>query len=347
LSKRRILRPRAEATEAGLLAWISEQPETGGLLGDDAAVLARSGRLVVTVDQQIAGVHFPPDLDPGTVARRLLAVNLSDVAAMGARPTHAFLALAAPADFRHRSFFDAMLKACRRQGVLLAGGDLAAAPLLVASMTLVASPWPGSRRLLHREGARAGDGIWIGGPLGLSRLGRELVSRGARPRGRSVQLPSRPRLTPALQREARRAVRRHLQPRPQLDLGKDLAAAAASRRRSATTDVSDGLVRDLSHLCQANGLGAVIHEPALRRVGPPPRLAEALDLDPLQAALAGGEDYVLLFSLPPDREPKAEWRCRRLGLFDNGEAVRIERADGAVEPAPDDGWDHLTQGNRS
>src|ERR1700709_805908 len=86
----------------------------GALIGDDAAVLPGAGPFAVTVDHQIAGVHFPPALDPARVARRLLAVNLSDLAAMGATPAYAFLALAAPAGFDHPRFFTALLAACRR-----------------------------------------------------------------------------------------------------------------------------------------------------------------------------------------------------------------------------------------
>ena len=110
--------------ERSLVEWLAARPETAGLIGDDAAVFGARGAHVVTVDSQVAGVHFPADLDPEILARRLLAVNLSDLAAMGARPAHAFLALAAAPGFEHRRFFTALLREARRHGVVLAGGDL-------------------------------------------------------------------------------------------------------------------------------------------------------------------------------------------------------------------------------
>ncbi|MDX1383668.1 MAG: AIR synthase related protein, partial [Thermoanaerobaculia bacterium] len=121
---RRSRRPQAPEGEDALLRWLARQEGTDGLIGDDAAILPGIGR-VVTVDSQIAGTHFPADLDPGVVARRLLAVNLSDVAAMGAQPTHAFLAVSAPPDFPHRRFLRAFLARARVHHVVLAGGDVA------------------------------------------------------------------------------------------------------------------------------------------------------------------------------------------------------------------------------
>ncbi len=135
------------------------------LLGDDAAILPPAGPLAVTVDSQIAGVHFVPDLDPAHVARRLLAVNLSDLAAMGADPAWAFLALSAPPGFNHSRFFRAFTAACRRHGVTLAGGDLARCDRLVTTLTLIGTK-PESRRWLHRKGAQPGHDLWLGGTVG-------------------------------------------------------------------------------------------------------------------------------------------------------------------------------------
>src|SRR5262245_33797647 len=117
------------ASEDRLLAWLRREIGQRGpaLLGDDAALLPR-GAWAVTVDSQIAGVHFDAGLDPALLARRLLAVNLSDLAAMGALPAYAFLALSAVRDFDHRRFFRALLSDCRRHGLALAGGDLATHP---------------------------------------------------------------------------------------------------------------------------------------------------------------------------------------------------------------------------
>src|SRR4051794_24167418 len=165
------------AGETDLLRWLRSRLGSS-LIGDDAAVLPDGGPFAVTVDHQIAGVHFPSDLDPAIVARRLLAVNLSDLAAMGAAPTHAFLALAAPTGFDHRRFFTALLDACRRHGLTLAGGDLARNPeRLVASLTMLGTK-DAAARWLARSGARPGHALWLGGTIGESAAGRMLIANG-------------------------------------------------------------------------------------------------------------------------------------------------------------------------
>src|SRR6187401_2113405 len=123
--------------EDRLTAWLGRQAGASGLLGDDAAFLRLPGDVAVTVDLQIEGVHFLPGLAPERIARRLLAVNLSDLAACGARPAYAFLALNAHADFPHRRFLSALMRAGRAAGLRLAGGYLASSPTFAATITLV------------------------------------------------------------------------------------------------------------------------------------------------------------------------------------------------------------------
>ncbi|MEK7316914.1 MAG: AIR synthase related protein, partial [Candidatus Eisenbacteria bacterium] len=187
--------------EERLVAWLGRRAGkgrspggTGGIggiggIGDDTASLPRfGGRTVVTVDQQIEGVHFQEGLDPAVVARRLLAVNLSDLAASGAVPRHAFLALAAPEEFDHPTFFRALLSACRRFGVTLAGGDLATSVFLHLSLTLIGEKSP-REAPLGRDQAKPGHRVWLGGTLGESAVGCWLVAMGARFRGAGVELP--------------------------------------------------------------------------------------------------------------------------------------------------------------
>ncbi len=322
--------------EDRLIAWLRRQTRRrgGDLLGDDAAVLPAAAP-VVTVDQQIAGTHFPPDLAPAIVARRLLGVGLSDLAAMGAEPRYALLALTLPEGFDPRPFFTALLTACAAHGVILAGGDLARGPVLAAALTL-----GGQRlkrgRIVRRTGARDGDAIWVGGSLGESAAGRLLLARGARPIRRGARLPAEFPPAAGQRRAARRAVRRHLEPQPQLELGRWLAR----RRRAAAIDLSDGLAIDLHRLCAASGVGATIAADLLPLPPGLDRLAAWLERPALQLALAGGEDYVLLFTLPPTVRPPAHFAAYRIGAVVSGRRMSLIE-DAVRRPLPPNGWDHL------
>jgi thiamine-monophosphate kinase len=311
------------ADENRLIDWLRRQPG-GASIGDDAAVLP-AGSFAVTVDHQISDVHFPAGLDPAIVARRLLAVNLSDLAAMGARPAYAFLALAAPAGFDHRRFFRALLAACRRHGLILAGGDLARHSVLAASLTLLGMKDEGAR-WLTRSGARPGHALWLGGTIGESAAGRILIERGE-PKEASA----------SLQRAMRRAIRRHLQPIPQLALGRWLSG----QNEGAAMDVSDGLARDLHRLCRASGVGAEVDAAALPFVDRFAMLCRRIGADPLALALGGGEDYVLLFTLPNGIVPP-ERQARRIGRIMKGRRLALLR-EGKRSDLPDTGWDHLAQ----
>lgn len=325
-------------SEDRLLAWLRARPRgiARRLLGDDGAILTVPGELVVTVDQQIEGVHFLAGLDAALLARRLLRVNLSDLAAMGASPAHAFLALAAPPGFDHRGFFRALVAEADRFGVRLAGGDLARAVEVHATMTLL-----GRRRRrgrwLRRDAARPGDALWIGGTLGESAAGCRLLGRGARLRGGRLSLPSR--LPSGLHATAGRAVRRHLLPEPQLEL----SAWLARQPRAAALDVSDGLARDLHRLCRESGVGADIESESLPLARGGEALARWLGESALDLALSGGEDYVLLFALPAAVEPPPRHGCRRIGAVRRGDRLRLDVA-GRRRPLADAGFDHLARG---
>jgi thiamine-monophosphate kinase len=313
--------PPGGGGEDRLIDWLRRRIGQGARIGDDAAVLP-PGSFAVTVDHQIEGVHFPTGLDPAVVARRLLAVNLSDLAASGAVPRYAFLALAAPPGFDHRRFFVSMLACSRKFGVELAGGDLAKNPdRLSASLTLMGTK--AGRRWIERSGARPGHALWLGGTIGESAAGRLLIERGGWKEGD----PS------SLRAAAKRAMRRHLEPRPQLALGRWLS----DQKHGAGMDVSDGLARDLHRLCRASGVGAAIDGEALPLPARFRDLCGMIEADPLALALGGGEDYVLLFTLPAGIEPP---EGRRIGTIVKGRRLTIAR-EGKRSTLPDVGWDHL------
>lgn len=334
------------AGEERFVAWLRRRLPEPKLIGDDTAELAARGRLIATVDQQIEGTHFAPGLDPRLVGRRLVAVNLSDLAASGARPRWALLALAVPPDCDPRSLVAGVLAEAKRHGVVLAGGDVAHAPLLTASLTLLGEK---DRRdaNLGRDRARPGHALWLGGTVGESALGCELLLRGASIVGKAVSFsgPSKDKdfqLRERLRGAGRRAVLRNVLPTPQLALGRWLAELGA-RRAGACIDVSDGLAKDLRRLCTASGVGVELDLRLVRQATSRDfeALATALGLDPVAVALAGGEDYVLLFTLPDGIEPPAAFRCVRIGTITRSRRTVMLDRDGRRHPLPRLGWDHL------
>lgn len=298
-------------------------------------MVSLTGDWALTTDSQIAGVHFPPSLSPEVVARRLLAVNLSDLAAVGARPALALLALAAPPEWPLRDFFRGLRRAARQYGVVLAGGDLATSPTLMANLTLLGRR-PPRGRWLRRDAARVGDRLWLGGTLGESAAGQLLVARDARwVRGR-VTLPASLHLTRRERTLARAAVRRHLLPEPQLELGEWLGR----RRRASCIDLSDGFSLDLHRLLEASGVGAEVDAAALPVSPGLERLAAHLGEAPLSLALGGGEDYALLFTLSKGLSPPVRFGSVPVGWIVARLGVDLVSSRGR-EPLPVVGWDHL------
>jgi thiamine-monophosphate kinase len=249
-------------------------------IGDDccATTLPPGEVLLTTTDLLIEEIHFRRVwTDLFSLGRKAVAVNISDIAAMGGTPQSLSLGLALPPDLNPEEFdqlIAGILAAAQEYGAILSGGDTCRSPGgLMLSVTVQGSSKP--EEILRRSGAHAGDLLYVSGTLGDSALAlRELLA------GR----------TPAVD-----LALRHHQPTARLCLGQELA-----RRRLATAliDLSDGLRADLGHLLAASGVGACVHAAELP-LSAPFRLALAKDPDLLALALAGGEDYELLWSAPP------------------------------------------------
>jgi thiamine-monophosphate kinase len=300
-------------------------------LADDAALLdPPPGRtLVLAADAMVAGVHFLPDDPPETIGCKLLRVNLSDLAAMGAEPIGYLMTTAlSPAtdDPWLEGFTRGLAEDQARFGVVLLGGDTVSSPgPLTLSLTIIGAVSPG--RALRRDGARAGDALWVSGTIGDGALGLDALT------GRLPGLPA------AAQAQL---ARRYRLPEPRLALGAALAGVA-----SACMDVSDGLVQDVGHLARGAGLAAVIEAGAV----PLSEAArEAVAAEPALRArcLAGGDDYELVFAAPPEAEAavraaatSAGVAVTRIGGFAAGSGVAVRAADGTVLPLARGGWSHV------
>ena len=333
-------RPQARAVsgEDRLIAWLRGRlaGQSRDWLGDDAALLpASDGDWAVSVDQQIEGVHYPAGLDPRRVGRRLVAVCLSDLAATGALPRYCTLTTAVPEHAAARRLLEGVVAACQRHGLELIGGDTASSSGPLHATLTVFGTRPARGAWLRRGAGRAGDELWLGGTVGDSALGRLLLEAGARLDGRRVEIPARLADSARREREARRAVRRHLEPEPQLELGRRLGRL----RRAAALDVSDGVALDLHRLCAESGVGAEIELDLLPTAPGHEHWSARLGADAIRLALGGGEDYVLLFALPK----RSRWRhpgCHRIGRLTERRGVRAV-VDGSSTRLAAEGWDHL------
>ena len=261
-------------------------------VGDDAALIrARPGmQLAVSTDMLVSGTHFLADTDPQDLGWKTLAVNVSDLAAMGAEPRWAFLALALPAaDDAWIAAFAGGLFACAEAfGIDLAGGDTTRGPLNL-SLTIIGEVPNGTA--ITRAGARPGDDLWVSGQPGRAALGLAAL------RGEvALSATGRRQCIDALQR-----------PQPRAALGQALRGTA-----SAMLDVSDGLLGDLSHILECSRVGAVIDAATLPLAA---LLAIGAPMDKARSCLlSGGDDYELLFSAAPDARVSLSALATRLKL---------------------------------
>jgi len=297
-------------------------------LRDDVAVLAPpAGReLVITADAMVAGVHFLPDDPPDTIGRKLLRVNLSDIAAKGAVPLGYLMTISTPRATPEAWFagFAAGLAQDQSEfGVTLLGGDTTSTPGPISlSLTLIGHVAPGQAP--GRGGARAGDGIWVTGTIGDGALGL-LVAQGH------------------LEDPTGHLLDRYRLPQPRLGL-------AVGSYASAAMDVSDGLVQDLSHICRASGLSATVDARQVPLSVPARDAGQSGNVPGwLITCLTGGDDYELLLSVPPARQSalladaaSAGIEVTRIGHFNEGVAhVQVIGPDGSQLAIERGGWSHF------
>lgn len=293
-------------------------------IGDDGAVLEPPAgrRLVSVLDTLNEGVHFPSGTEPTAVGYRVLAVNLSDLAAMGAEPGWAELSVSLPvadADWV-RAFVEGLAGLVRRWRMAIVGGDTVRGPLSVAAH-LTGFVEPG--RMLTRAGARPGDLLFVTGAPGEALAGLELLRAGS-PDSRLTQ--------------------RFLWPEPRVAEGRTLGGIA-----SAAIDLSDGLATDVERVARASGVRVVVEADLLPLAS---ELQEGFGEDQaLEIAIAGGDDYELCFTLPPACEDELEdkvrsWNCSctRIGRVEEGRGLAFELNGRSFTPDPSRRWSHFAGG---
>jgi len=303
-----------------------QRPDVALGIGDDCALLRVpvDQALAVTLDTLTAGVHFFPDADPEGVGHKSLAVNLSDLAAVGAEPAWATLTLALPEadEVWLAGFCRGFFTLAARFGVQLVGGDTTRGPLTIS---IQAHGFVPERLALRRDGARPGDIIGVTGAVGDA--GLALAAAYGR-----VTIPAvhRPYLQDRLER-----------PEPRIRQGLELRGLA-----SAAIDISDGLAQDLGHILERSGAGARL---SADRLPCSAALAACLDREAaVTAALTGGDDYELLFTVPDQRLAQvrrlaADWDCRytEIGVIEPVPGLRYQWEDGTPYRLTGHGYDHF------
>lgn len=284
-------------------------------IGDDGAVLRPdAGReLISVIDTLVAAVHFPQDIDAADLGYRAVAVNLSDIAAMGGRPRWMTLALTMPDADEHwiSDFAEGLHAAAAEYDVALVGGDTTQGDIVVVSVQITGDIVEGGA--IHRSGAAAGDAIFVTGTVGDAAAGLELLKAG---QGNDF------------------LSNRFLRPAARVDFGQSLVGVA-----SAAIDVSDGLYTDLQKLLSASGVGAELDVDCLP-LSDALRSKFALEAQ-RRFALSGGDDYELCFTASKDvRVDTNDLRVTQIGLITDGEELVCRDARGIVE-YDDSGYRHF------
>ena len=329
-----------ELGEFALLARLQQRlqpadaPSVVRGIGDDCAVLrpADGHDLLVTTDTQEEGVHFRRDWStPEDIGWRCLAVNVSDIAAMGGVPLGAVVALSLPETVAVtfvEAMYDGMNAMAEAYDCPIVGGNISkSAERLSVTITVLGSA---SRDgAVYRSSARAGDGIWVTGDLGAAKAGLEALIH--------------PQTVAGLSTGA--VLSRYRRPLPRLWESQFLRQHGAC----SLIDLSDGLSSDLTHVCEASGVGARLHAGRIPISDETRKVAGSLGLDPLTWALHGGEDFELCLTAPPDAAASLErgfhrrFDCpfTRIGTIQAGTGVTLCHSDGGEVPLIAGGYDHF------
>jgi thiamine-monophosphate kinase len=290
---------------------------------------------LATADMLLEGVHFEIGLSsPGDVGWKALAVNVSDIAAMGGVPRFALVSLGAPAATPAATLeqlYVGLDECARSHGVAIVGGDTIAADRLIVSVAVIGEP--GSGGIVTRGGAKPGDVVCATGAIGGAAAGLALLRAAANDERAAIVLNRFPELA-----------RSHRRPTPRVGEG----AAAAAAGATAMIDLSDGLGRDVGHICEASGTGARVAASAIAVADGVAETASWAGIDPIEMAIAGGDDYELVMTIGDDRvdaltQVLSPTRLTRIGTIEGDGDVVLDRGDGTIEPMSVLGWDHFEE----
>lgn len=289
-------------------------------VGDDAAVVEREGYFeVITTDVLVENRHFTLEhYSPTQVGMKSLEVNVSDVVAMGAEPELLLLNLVLPGDVEVewvQEAYRAIRDGCDRHGITLVGGDTTGGPCVMLGATLTGR----TEKPVFRSGAKVGDAICVTGDVGAAAAGMKMFLTGQRPEGH--------------------VLKRHLKPRCRHDLG-----PAISRYANSMIDVSDGVAPEVRRICEQSEVGAVVDSRKLPILPETTAAAKTAGTTGVACALSGGEDFELLFTLPPAavRELRSEVQDFTVvgGIVDARKGIHYVDEHKHLRPMPG-GWDHF------
>lgn len=275
-------------------------------IGDDAAILRTSNTqaLIASTDLAIEGVHFDFAFESfKDVGHRIAVANISDIAAMGGTPKFLLVAMAVPPSYAVkdlRALYQGFKKPCQAHGISLVGGDTSASKAgLFLSLTILGEVPP--KQVLTRQGAKVGDKVYVTGTLGDSKAGLQILQRQAKHKTPKAPQPYEMFLK-----------KRHLRPTPRVAIGQHLASHHLAH---SAIDVSDGLSGDIHHLCEASQVGVELWASHIPLSSQCQAYTASLRHNPIDFALAGGEDYELLFTIAPRHQSK---------VFDLSKSLRTQ-----------------------
>lgn len=314
-----------------------QHPDLSCGIGDDCAIFnTNSGEeLLITTDMLVENVHFDPSWHPPyLLGRKVMSVNISDIAAMAGSPRYALLSIGMNHHYSDdwlKEFMDGVFTQLDFFGCSLIGGDTVKSDQLVFSVTIIGAAPKGSA--IRRSGVRVGDRVFVSGPLGSAAAGLQLfLDRD--PSVLDVDTTSWPTL-----------VNKHLDPSPRVRLAQLLGK---SGKVTSMQDISDGIATDLSHICTAGKVKATLYSNKLPADKELYELCREKDMDAVQFQLCGGEDYELVFTvkneaaeqLKMDFKTEHRFQLYEIGVIEEGEGVYLQREEGESLPISYQGYEH-------